>query len=227
MNSFFLLFLILSVNTLAESISQNFPAGYGASYRIKIKKESNPINLSIYVAGTKVDSVNVEYFMETKSIFPIQVWQQFEIGINEKATVDIKKGFILTKDLSIPEIIPIEYLKGVSGGIQVSNFLFRDKAQLNKDKIGEEIVEIAAGTTKATHYRTSSNGQTIDYWISFNAKPIGLVMLISKSEKNEHQNYAIELTNLIENVKPKINPENAVPLSEKGKSLLAKPESLR
>lgn len=227
MNKFFALFFLFSFNTYAESLSQSFPAGQGASYKVRVRKESTPIYLSLYVAGTKVDSVHIEYFMETKTIIPVQMWQQFEIGVNEKGPAEIKKGFVLTKELSSPEIMPTEYLKGAGGGIQVNNFLFADKAQLDKDKIGDEIVEIAAGSTKATHYRTSANGQTVDYWISNDAKPMGLVMLISKSDKNENQNYTLELTSLMENVKAKINPEKAVPLSDKGKGLLAKPESLR
>ena len=227
MNKLFVLLFLFSLNTYAESLSQSFPAGQGASYKVRVRKESTPIYLSLYVAGTKVDSVHIEYFMETKTIIPVQMWQQFEIGVNEKGPAEIKKGFVLTKELSSPEIMPAEYLKGAGGGIQVNNFLFADKAQLDKDKVGEEIVEIAAGSTKATHYRTSANGQTVDYWISNDAKPMGLVMLISKSDKNENQNYALELTSLMENVKAKINPEKAVPLSDKGKGLLVRPESLR
>jgi hypothetical protein len=123
--------------------------------------------------------------------------------------------------------MPEAYLKGASGGLQVNDFLFSNQAQLDKDKIGVETVEIAEGSTKATHYRTSRNGQTIDYWISDDAKPMGLVMLISKNPKKPEQNYGLELVNLMENVKAKILPEKAVPLSEKGKALLAKPESLR
>ena len=227
MNKFLVLLLLLSFHTHAESLSQSFPAGQGASYKVRVRKESTPIYLSLYVAGTRVDSVHIEYFMETKTIIPVQMWQQFEIGVNAKGPAEIRKGFVLTKELSNAEIMPPEYLKGAGGGIQVNNFLFADKAQLDKDKVGEELVEIAAGSTKATHYRTTGNGQTVDYWISNDAKPMGLVMLVSKSEKNENQNYSLELISLMENVKAKIVPEKAVALSEKGKGLLAKPESMR
>ncbi len=228
MNKFFALLLwLLSFNSFADSLSQSFPAGRGASYKLKMKQDPTPISFSIYVAGTRVDSVHIEYFMETKGILPVQMWQQFEIGINPGKPADIRKGFVLTKELLKPEIMPADYLRGASGGVQVNDFLFSDKAQLDKDKVGEEIVEIAAGSTKAMHYRTSNNGQTIDYWISDDAKPMGLVMLVSKSEKSANQNYSLELASLMDNVKPKILPENAVPLSEKGKSLLAKPERVR
>lgn len=227
MNKLIALALLLSFNSFAQSLSESFPAGKGAAYKVRVNKEKNPIFLSLYVAGTRVDSVHIEYFMETKTIIPVQMWQQFEIGVEANKGATIKKGFVQTKELPQAEIMPPEYLKGASGGIQVNDFLFANKAQLDKDKVGEELVEIAAGSTKATHYRTSQNGQTVDYWISDDAKPMGLVMLVSKSATNENQNYSLELVNLMDNVKAKIVPEKAVPLTDKGKSFLAKPESMR
>jgi hypothetical protein len=226
MKIFFLLCL-LSLNAFAQNLSQSFPAGKGSSFKITMKGDkANPVFLSLYVAGTRVDSVHIEYFMETKGLIPLQMWQQFEIGISSKGA-EIRKGYVQTKELTAPESMPPEYLKGASGGIQVNDFLFADKAQLDKDKVGVENVEIAAGTTKSTHYRVSGNGQTVDYWISDDAKPMGLVMLVSKSDKDENQNYSLELTSLMDNVKAKILPEKAVPLTDIGKSLLAKPESMR
>lgn len=209
----------------AQNLSQSFPAGTGSSYKIKMVKDPTPIFLSLYVAGTRVDSLHIEYFLETKSLLPVRMWQQFEIGLSSKGA-EVKYGYIQTPELKKPEIIPAENLKGADG-VQVNDFLFASKAQLEKDKVGEEMVEIAAGATKATHYRKINNGQTVDYWISSEAKPMGLVMLVSKSDKNEDQNYSLELTSLIENIKPKITPESAVPITEVGKRFLAKPQSVR
>jgi hypothetical protein len=222
-----LLFVFFAFAVHAQNLSQSFPAGSGANYKIRMGQDNTPIHLALYVAGTRVDSVHIEYFLETKGLLPVQMWQQFEIGVAPGKSAEIRKGYVLTKELTQPETMPEAYLKGASGGLQVNDFLFSNQAQLDKDKIGVETVEIAAGSTKATHYRTSRNGQTIDYWISDDAKPMGLVMLISKNPKKPEQNYGLELVNLMENVKAKILPEKAVPLSEKGKALLAKPESLR
>lgn len=221
-----ILFFFFSVSVFAQNLSTSFPAGSGSSYKVKMKKDSTPILLSLYVAGTRVDSVHIEYFMETKGFLAVQMWQQFEIGVTSKGA-QIKKGYVQNKDMSTAEIMPPDYLKSAGGGIQVNDFLFANKEQLNKDRVGDEIVEIAAGSTKATHYRTNNNGQTVDYWISEEARPMGLVMLVSKSEKNENQNYSLELVSLMENVKAKIIPEKAIPLTVKGKSMLAIPESLR
>lgn len=221
-----LILLLCSTNLFAQNLSTSFPAGKGANYKVLMKKDPQPIQLAIYIAGTRVDSVHVEYYMTTKGIIPLQMWQQFEIGVG-KGPAEIRKGYVLTNEMKTPETIPSDYLKGAAGGIQVNDFLFKDKASIEKYKVGEEIVEIAAGSTKATHYRTSSNGQTVDYWVSDDAKPLGLVLLTSKSDKNENQNYSIELTSVADNVKPKILPENAVPLTDKGKAYLAKPASMR
>lgn len=226
MLKFFIISLLCSTSIFAQNLSTSFPAGAGSTYKIKMGNDTTPILLSLYVAGTRVDSVHIEYFLETKSLIPVQMWQQFEIGVSTKGA-EIRKGYVQTKEMGNAEIMPSQYLKGASGGIQVNDFLFANKEQLNKDKVAEEIVEIAAGSTKATHYRTTNNGQTVDYWISQDAKPMGLVMLVSKSEKNVNQNYSLELTSLMENVKAKIIPEKAQPLSAIGKSLLAKPESMR
>lgn len=223
----FLILLAFSITHVhAQNLSQSFPAGAGAEYKIKMKKDVTPIYLSLYVAGTRVDSVHLEYFLETRAILPVQMWQQFEIGVTPKGA-EVRKAYVFARELAKPEIVPPEYLKGARGGIQVNDFLFSSEAELTKDKVGEETVEVAAGSTRATHYRTNNNGQTVDYWISKDAKPIGLVMLVSKSEKNDEQNYALELTRLIENIKPRILPESAVPLTENGKKFLAKPESMR
>lgn len=217
--------LFTSLSALAQ-LGRSFPAGSGASYNIKMKSDSTPINLQLYVASSRTDSVNIEYFMETKGIVGVQMWQQFEIGVAPGKGAQIKKGYVLTKELSRPESMPAGYLQGAEDGIQVNDFLFVDKAKLDKDKVGDEMVEIAAGETKATHYRTTGNGQTVDYWISDEARPMGLVMLVSKGTKPE-QNYSLELVNLMDNVKAKIRPEDAVPLSAKGREFLAKPSSVR
>ena len=220
---FFLTLLVFPLSVLAENLSVSFPAGSGSAYKIKMNQDSTPVYLSLYIASTRVDSVHVEYFMETKGLSSIQMWQQFEIGITDKGS-EVRSGYVQTNELPKPEQMPKEYLQGALGGIEMNNYLFLKNAEIDKYKIGTEIVEIAAGTTQAVHYRMQKNGQTLDYWISDDAKPIGLVMLVSKNEKNPNQNYSLELTHLINNIKPKIIPEKAVTISDKGRSLLVKPK---
>lgn len=214
----FVLIILFSINCFAQNLSQSFPAGSGSNFEIKFQNQNAPINASIYIAGTRTESVFVEYMMETKELIPVQLWQQFEIQISENGS-KIKSGYVLGKDFKSPEIIPPEFLKEESG-IPLSDFLLKKENEFKKFKIADEIVEIAAGSTKATHYRMTKNDQILDFWISNEAKPLGLVMLTSKNSKVPDQNYSLQLVSLIENIKAKIEPEKSVPLTEKGKSIV-------
>src|SRR5688500_15314929 len=97
------LLIFLSTSAFAQNLSTSFPAGKGASYRIKMKQDPTPIDLSLYVAGTRVDSVHIEYFLETRGIIPVRMWQQFEIGVSPKGA-EIRKGYVQTKELKSAEI---------------------------------------------------------------------------------------------------------------------------
>lgn len=206
-------------------LESSFPPGKGSTFNL-IMKDSRA-NLSIYIAEAKTNLVSIEYFMEVKdSLLPIQMWQQFEIQVNPGKLAQITKGFVQTKELKQPETMTSDYLQGFDG-VQVNDFLFNTKEELDKNKVAVEEVSVPAGKTKATHYRTKNNDQTVDYWISDEAKPIGLVKLVSTNPKKIDQEYTIELVSLMKNVKPYIVPQNAVPLTELGKSFLAKPNSIR
>jgi hypothetical protein len=180
--------------------------------------------VSIYVAAASERRVNIEYFIEsTKGLIPVRMWQQFELALNSNGPLEVVRGFVKTKELKYPEEFQGRYLQGSTGGPQVNDFLFTSTKEIEKNKVADETIAIAAGSTKAMHYRTQSNGATIDYWISYEAKPIGLVKLISQHPSDKKQNYQLELDSLIENVRPHIDPADAKPLSDAGKALLAAP----
>ncbi len=219
------LFFIFSFNLYAQNLSQSFPAGTGSQFEIKFNDDNSKAHLSIYIAGTRNESVFIEFFMETKELISTQLWQQFEIGIKGNAS-EVKAGYIQGSEFKHPEIIPKEMLKEESG-IPLSEFLLKNDKNHGGKFIGEEIVEIAAGSTKSKHYQISKNNQTLDYWISDEAKPLGLVMLTSKNPKKLEQNYSIQLMHLIENKNSKIIPEKAIPLSDKGKAILKKVENIK
>ncbi len=220
----FFLFLV-SFSLYAQDFQKSFPKGKGSTFKLTMR-DSAPIDLSIYVASSTATSANIEYFMNaTGSLIPIEMWQQFEIKI-VSGKADVVSGYVKTKELKKPEIMPSEYLQGFDG-VKVNDFLFATKAELDKSKISEDEIEIPAGKTKATHYRTINNSQTVDYWISDEAKPIGLVKLVSTSLKVSNQNYKIELKSLMDNVKAAINPTEAGPLTEVGRAFLAKPETFK
>lgn len=226
MKSNILLAVLISGTTFAADLSESFPAGKGSIYELEVQGQKIPVTVSIYVASSQKDKVSIEYFLSSReSLIPVEMWQQFEIAPSSSGT-KVLRGYVQTKELKNPEILTGDYLGGLDG-VRVNDFLFSSENELNKNKIAEEMVEVPAGKDKAHHYRTVSGSQTIDYWISDSAKPIGLVKLTSKHPSDQKKNYSLGLTSLMKNVKPFIDPAKAVPLSDLGKSLLAKPESVR
>ncbi len=222
--------LILAVlfSTIAHAgdLTQSFPPGKGSVYQLEVQGQKIPMDVSIYVASSGKENVNIEYFISSRESFiPIEMWQQFEITPSSSGA-KVTKGFIQTKELKNPEILSGDYLNGFDG-VRVNDFLFSTESELNKSKIGDEMVEVPAGKDKAAHYRTTAKDQTIDYWISPEAKPIGLVKLTSKHPSDPKKNYKLELTSLMKNVKAYIDPAKGVPLTDRGRSYLAKPESVR
>lgn len=107
-------------------------------------------------------------------------------------------------------------------GVQVEDFFFSKQADIDKYRIGIESIEVPAGTILSTHYQKKKDEQTVDFWIADKAGAIGLVKLISKGSKDKNHNYTIELMSLLKNVKTKINPKIAVPLTKKGEMFLGK-----
>lgn len=226
MKNKFLLALLYSGTALAADLTKSFPPGKGSIYELEVKGQKIPVTVSIYVAASTTEKVSIEYFLSSgQSLLPVEMWQQFAIAPSPSGTKVIA-GYVQTKELKAPEILTPEYLEGLDG-VRVNDFLFSSEGELNRNKVGEEEVVVPAGKDKAVHYRTVSGSQTIDYWISDSAKPIGLVKLTSSHPSDEKKNYSLALTTLMKNVKPYIDPAKAVPLSALGKSLLAKPESVR
>jgi hypothetical protein len=63
---------------------------------------------------------------------------------------------------------------GGRGGLRGARFLKLDPKKL----VGKETVKVAAGSFKADHYKdTTPNGATVEYWVSADVPPFGLVKL--------------------------------------------------
>lgn len=213
-----LLVFLLSLNVFGNS----FKVGTGSQFNLKMEKGGNA-DLNIYITESTFTSLSVEYFFFANlGIVQHKMWQQFQFQIKANSPIELKNGYVKNADMTAPEKLTPDYFK-VNTGVQVNDFLFSKAEEIEKLKIGVEKIRIPAGSIKASHYRQSNNGQTVDFWISDQAKPIGLVKLISKNEKNPDHNYTIELKTLMKNVKAGIDPSAAVPLTDKGRAALAKP----
>ena len=132
------------------------------------------------------------------------MWQQYQFKMKGNSPLEVIDGKILTSKFSKPQKMTNDVFS-LNKGVGVDQFLFSDKSDIEKFKVGQGVIEVPAGKVQATHYRKKRDGQVVDFWISDQVKPIGLVKLISKSSQNPKQNYAIELKSLLVNVKPKIS----------------------
>ncbi|MDE3035227.1 MAG: hypothetical protein KGJ14_04565, partial [Nitrospirota bacterium] len=112
------------------------------------------------------------------------------------------------------------------GNLDVGMFLLSEadlRAGSSKDlkSLGQETITSAAGQVRCLHYRAEKGGQTLDFWASDEAKPIGLVRMVSTGKKKE-DNYRLELKELLSGIAPKIDPSKAGPLSDEMKAILTK-----
>lgn len=190
----------------------DFKPGSGSQFIMKTGGQS--VDLSIYIADKKSDTLNVEMHFGVGGLMLTNMWQMFEFKLQNNAPLIISKGYIKTKLDNPPEIMTGDFFKQNDNGVQVQDFLFSSNEEIKNNFIGDEMVELPAGSVKAKHYQKKNNDQVVDFWIAETVGPISLVKLVSKSEKNQNNNYTIELSSLLQNVKPAINTNKAVPLTK-------------
>ena len=183
--------------------SQDFKVGSGSEYIFTAQNTKS--DLSIYISNSSFSQLGVEYYFSNHSaLVPLDMWQQYQFKMKGNSPLEVIDGKILTSKFSKPQKMTNDVFS-LNKGVGVDQFLFSDKSDIEKFKVGQGVIEVPAGKVQATHYRKKRDGQVVDFWISDQVKPIGLVKLISKSSQNPKQNYAIELKSLLVNVKPKIS----------------------
>jgi hypothetical protein len=183
---------------------------------MKTKNSNESVDLSIYIASRKDSSLNVEMHFAADGLVPFNQWQQYIFKLQESKPIAINQGYVLINSNSKPEIMPDSFFQN-HDGVKLEDFLFIDPNTIKEDYVGEELVEVQAGSVKAKHFIKKNNNQVVEYWISSEVDPIGLVKLVSKGHKEPSQNYTIELKSLLENVAPSINPNEAIKMKERTK----------
>ena len=213
----YLLAVLLFSTTLLAG-TKDYTVGSGSEFKFIGEKGEN-INLSIYVSESSFTKLGIEYFFSTGGLLGVEAWQQYIMSVSDHG-LSLDQGYILSPEMKKPEIMTKEFRENNENGVKVEDFFFTKEADIEKYKIGMETIEVPAGNILCSHYQKKRDNQTVDFWISDKAGAIGLVKLLSKGSKD--QNYKIELMSLLKNVKAKIKPTEAVPLSEKGKMFLNK-----
>ena len=199
--------------------SSAFAFNKGEGSKFEMTSSGQKTNVDIYFASSGKSKVAIEYHMNATTLLGSSVWMQFALDVSEKAGVVVQQGYFMANKNLKPEIMPRE-LFFTNQGVQVQQFIFTDPKELEKDFKGEEKVELPAGSILAKRYQKTNDGQVVDFWISEKVKPIGLVKLVSKSSTVASNNYTIELKSLLVNVKPAIEPKNAIPMTNNTKSFL-------
>ncbi|MEW6055106.1 MAG: hypothetical protein AB1540_00705 [Bdellovibrionota bacterium] len=222
LNLIFSLVFILSAihgdsNAKPKSIAESFPPGSGSKFLLSMA-DGTSANLIISIASSSSSRVAVEYYFSSTDA-PIELWQQFIIEGAGTARLRVAEGYIYAKELKHPERIPKDHLTGIDE-TEINEFLFSTSIQSAEFRVGEDVVQVPAGQVSAKRFKKQREGATLEYWISEQASPLGLVKLVSKGPKPE-QNYTIVLGSLVKNVKPKIDPSAAEPLSATGRGFLA------
>ncbi len=210
-----LIFLLLNSQTIFAG-TKEYTVGTGSEFQFTGENGEN-INLNIYITQSSFTKLGVEYFFASGGILGIKAWQQFIMGIGDKG-LSLEEGYVMSPEMKQPEIMSKEFRENNEKGVKVEDFFFSKESEIEKFKIGMETIEVPAGQILTTHYQKKRSEQTVDFWISDKAGAIGLVKLVSKGLKDH--NYKIELLSLLKNVKSKIDPIKAVPLTEKGKMFL-------
>jgi len=216
-----LICIFLPANLFAQGF-ENYKKGDGAKYYMKM--QDNPdFEISIYVADVKKESISVEFFIYAQNtLIPIKLYQQFLLAKKTDGSLIIKEGYIQGPDQKYPQKMSSESFSN-NKGVELNDFLFSDEKTLTTALVETATLKTPAGTLSTNHYRKSHNNQTVDFWIAKEAKPLGLVKLVSTGPKNSNQNYELELISLLKNVKATINPKEAKEMDAKEKALINTP----
>ncbi len=216
-------------DTKAETLPK-YEVGSGNKYQLTLGKDVSEVTIA-FVEST-ADKVVVEIFMDSKtdsSKLGVKMWQQFQLGL-VKGKVGITKGILKIPQIGKSQILPAEYLQGYSG-VQMKSFLIGSAGEMSGKKIGTEKITADGKTFECTHYRQGENSQTVDYWVSDDAKPVGLVKLSSAGSGSNSgsggagassggMNYSMIYTGRVSGIKSQINASEAEPMNDMMKAFL-------
>lgn len=195
-----------------------FVPGDGARYALTL--QGSAVELSVIIARQQGRTVSVEYHLASQDgVMPMALWQQFVLDVPPRGAPTLVEGYLLQANGGAPEKIPADILQKGDPSAMLGGLLLRDAADLHAMKVGEEAVDVPAGRVKAVHFRKVQGNRTLDFWISDEARPLGLVKLVS-SGKAPNDNYHLELDALLKNVAPRIDPRIAVPMQPATRQLL-------
>lgn len=203
-----------SVSARAFDLAKSFPKGKGSRFELKLDGGMKT-DVMIYVADSTKSAAAIEMYLSSAAMgMPLELWLLSRFGAKSEKKIELQDMFAWMKGSPAPEKIPAETV-GRSKGLQLTDFMLRDAAALGALRVEKGPIQVPAGTVQATHYRMKQNKNTIDFWISEEAAPLGLVKIDSTGENA----FSMALVTLLSNVQAKIDPRRAVPMTATTQSL--------
>lgn len=196
--------------------------GNGSRYKMHFQGSASDMHVGLIKVDPAVGKVVLEVY--AKADFTEAMWQQFIVSMKAERPI-IEAGYVQVGSRS-PMILTAEYLAGTES-LDVNMFLLteaelRDGKQKDIQRAGQEKITTPAGTVLCSRYKVERPDQKLEFWLSDEARPIGLVRLVSTGKKTE-QNYRLELEELLSGLAAKINPAKAVPLTDEVKKKISAP----
>lgn len=196
--------------------------GNGSRFKMHFQGSSSDMHVGLIKVDPTVGKVVLEVYAKAGITEPM--WQQFIVSMKADRP-QIEAGYVQVGSRS-PMVLTSEYLAGAES-LDVSMFLLteaelREGKQKNIQRVGQEKLTTPAGTVTCSRYQVERPDQKLEFWISDEARPIGLVKMVSTGKKTE-QNYRLELEELLSGVVAKINPAKAVPLTDAVKKMISAP----
>jgi hypothetical protein len=195
--------------------------GNGSRFKLHAQGSVSDLQVGLVTVDQSAARVIVEVFASAQLSDPL--WQQFSLSL-KGSKPQVEAGYIQVGRRA-PMPLPQKTLAG-TGNLDVGLFLLSEAdlkgGRTDLKEIGPEAVTIPAGTVTCRHYQMDRPEQKLDVWISDEARPIGLVRLVSVGKK-PIDNYRLELEELLSGIAAKIDPARAVPLTEDIKAFLTRP----
>ena len=211
-------FMLCLAAVARADLSRSFPAHSGARYAFRSPLGSAAVTISI--VESSASRVVIEVYFARPGLLASAMWQQFVLDVSSGKPV-VREGYLLTAEGHAPERIPASALAGLDNA-SLSDFLISSRADLDRWKQGVERVVVPAsgpGGIEATRYEQRTGTQVVTYWLSDDARPLGLVKLVSRGDKPS-QTYELALEAVLTNVGARIDRKKAIDLTPEGRALL-------
>ncbi len=193
------------------------PLGDGARFSLSLG-DARPVDLVIVSGKTPSGGAWVDYALSEGGGLG-QVRQRFVLeGPTSGAPVRVTEGYIQLPGMAAPERLPQEHL-AARDGLSLEGFLLQRASQVRDLRVGEEVVQVGAGSVKAVHFRRTEADRVVDFWVADDAAPVGLVLLKSRG-KRPMDTYTVELQALVKNARG-MDTAHARPLSPGTAQMLA------